>query len=298
MRTDLGTVVIPFTAAGSELDVTRKLCMRKKIKKALYVLGIGKLAEKVYFNTRSASPSVLARHIQFRRAGAPDGLPIPDRERIYAIIGCYWTSVYWDSGKAIIQQMQRCLQKSGSDLSAFSNILDFGCGSGRLLRHLPASTDATLFGSDLNDDLVRWCADNLPLATFRTNDLSPPIDFEDARFDFVFARSVFTHLPKGLAREWAKELARVLTSDGVLYISTHGEAMAGGLTDDQLAELANGQLVETYAEAAGENLCSTWAYRGWVEKCFEPYFEIAYMEPGAKDTNLRQDVYILRKRPH
>jgi ubiquinone/menaquinone biosynthesis C-methylase UbiE len=60
-------------------------------------------------------------------------------------------------------------------------------------------------------------------AQFEVNGLAPPLAYEANHFDFIYALSVFTHLPESLQTAWMSELARVLKPGGYLLMTTHRE---------------------------------------------------------------------------
>lgn len=184
---------------------------------------------------------------------------------------------------------------AGHPLASFGQILDFGCGCGRLIRHLPHRTGATLTGTDYNPELIRWCRQNLPFGTFETNDLAPPLAYPDASFDFIYARSVFTHLPEDLQQQWIRAFHRVLRANGLLYLTMHGRPLAHGLNDTQYARFEADELVVTFAPLAGDNLCSTYATRAYVERKLLSGFTLLDFIEGRDETHLRQDVYLLKK---
>jgi SAM-dependent methyltransferase len=132
--------------------------------------------------------------------------------------------------------------------------LDFGCGCGRIARHM-LPVVAELHGVDHNRRLVRWCERNLKPGSFRPNGMQPPLPFPAGRFDLVWAWSVFTHLPADLQRLWISELGRVVAPGGLIIFTTHGRAMAAALRPDRRAAFERGELVVTLGEAPGSNLC-------------------------------------------
>lgn len=271
--------------------------MRKRIKSALDRLGLLESIEPLYFNSRSLTPRVLWNEIRPGARTAPDGHPYPPSDLIYAVIASRWRALYWTSGMEIVDHMERMTGAVGRPLDSLSSVLDFGCGSARLLRHVRSRTDATLHGSDYNSELVDWCTRNLPFASFSTNDAEPPLTYEDDRFDFIYARSVFTHLTEAMSRNWMRELHRVLEPGGLLYFTMHGEPLARGLNGDQRREFEEGGMVVTFTSVAGENLCSTYAGRRFVESELLADFRLLSFEEGGTDRHLRQDVYIAQKEP-
>jgi len=66
-------------------------------------------------------------------------------------------------------------------------VLDFGCGSGRVLRHfLDKARRAEFWGCDIDAPSIAWLAQNPspPLHCFQ-NDREPPLRFEDDDLDLV-----------------------------------------------------------------------------------------------------------------
>ena len=267
--------------------------MKHIIKSTLYKAGLLHAANYLYFNLKSASPSTILR--EFRR-GSEESVrfPLPPPQLMYDVIGSRWRAVFIDSGKKVVDDMENVLRNNGYSLNSFGSILDFGCGCGRLIRHLPQRSNAKLYGSDYNEKLVAWCRSNLPFANFVVNHLAPPLPFEDSAFDFVYARSVYTHLPEDLQQAWTQELHRVLRIGGVLYMTMHGYPLAKGLSNDQQAMMADDDLVVLYSSQAGENQCTTFASPGYVIKRLAPFTILDIVE-GRDEEHLRQDIYLSKK---
>ena len=49
------------------------------------------------------------------------------------------------------------------------NILEWGCGPARIIRHLQSLLDQNciIFGSDYNHQSIDWCKENIPNVTFK-----------------------------------------------------------------------------------------------------------------------------------
>lgn len=269
--------------------------MKRAIKKGSHRLGLESIAERLYFNAKTASPTVPRREFGYRRGAAEDGYALPPNRLIFDVIACRWAAVYYDSGRLLSDDMASILARNQRPLSSFESILDFGCGCGRIIRHLPGRTDARLHGTDYNADLVDWCQKNLPFAQFEVNQLEPQLPFDDASFDYIYARSVLTHLPHDLQLRWMTELHRVLRTEGVLYFTMHGRPLAGGLTDAQRAQFEKDELVTTYSALAGKNICSTYATRRFVERELLDGFKFLDFVEGRDVEHLRQDIYLFEK---
>lgn len=98
--------------------------------------------------------------------------------------------------------------------------LDFGCGSGRVARHILAFRGVTMSGADVDGQAALWCTRHLP-GYFRIIDPDPPLPFDAASFDVVYAVSVFTHFDEATQFRWLAELRRVVRNGGFLVASTH-----------------------------------------------------------------------------
>src|SRR5947208_884804 len=80
-------------------------------------------------------------------------------------------------------------------------------------------------------------------ARSEVNGLAPPLAFDDASFDLVYALSVFTHLTGDLQVAWRDELRRVLRPGGRLLITTHGRSYVPRLDVEERERFESGELV-------------------------------------------------------
>lgn len=108
-----------------------------------------------------------------------------------------------------------------------ANLLDFGAGYGRVSRFLSSAFEgAQIFTSEIKPEAVRFNETVLGL-----NGIShgpEPESFKStAAFDFIFAGSVFTHLPKDSAKAWLAALSTSLSETGTLVFSIHNAASFG-----------------------------------------------------------------------
>jgi SAM-dependent methyltransferase len=180
----------------------------------------------------------------------------------------------------------------------FRAVLDFGCGCGRVIRRFHSVKGTRFYGTDYNPALVKWCQDNLPFAEFGINKLAPPLSYGDGTFGFVYAFSVFTHLPAELQVAWMNELWRVLEPGGYLQITVHGDEYAKAmLSGEQREQFENGQLVVLAEDRAGENLCAAFHPQKYVRSVltaagFE-VLEFSYGQPFAD--HIDHDLYLFRK---
>ncbi len=202
---------------------------------------------------------------------------------------------FLESGKLARRSIEEGLESAGGELRRLGAILDLGCGCGRVLRQWADLEGPRIYGTDYNRRAVRWCRQNLPFARVSANDLEPPLPFEDASFDLVYALSVFTHLTARLQHSWMAEAHRVLRTDGHLVLTTHGGAYLSSLTEQERQAFERGELVVRADEVAGTNLCGAYHPEGWLARAFAESFEVAAFRPQGALGNPPQDLYVLRR---
>jgi sterol 24-C-methyltransferase len=75
-------------------------------------------------------------------------------------------------------------------------VLDLGCGCGAIAEHISALTGATVYGINLDASQIDKAHrnPNLSAANFTVGDFNKPLDFDDARFDAVYAIQPMTYV--------------------------------------------------------------------------------------------------------
>src|SRR5207247_5481845 len=94
------------------------------------------------------------------------------------------------------------------DWGDFRQILDWGCGCGRLTRHLADPAPARLAGVDIDRDNIAWCRKNLPFASFACVRLRPPTGLDSGRYDLIVGLSGFSHMPATEQAPWLAQQSR------------------------------------------------------------------------------------------
>jgi cyclopropane fatty-acyl-phospholipid synthase-like methyltransferase len=179
-------------------------------------------------------------------------------------------------------------------LGEAADILDFGCGCGRVLRYWEGHRGAVV-GSDRDAGAVDWCADNLPFAQVERNELAPPLDRAEESVDLVYALSVFTHLTAELQTAWRDELRRILRPGGRLLLTTHGRSYLPRLEPAERERFERGDLVVRWGELPGSNLCSAYHPERYLRETFAQGFELETLEPEGARGNPTQDLVVLRR---
>ena len=87
-------------------------------------------------SARTASPARYFVAAQWCRvSGLAGGLAVPPRHLTWLVAGHYDVVRSLRNGRLTSQNIRETLTRSGLRLEDFGEILDFGCGSGRVLRN-------------------------------------------------------------------------------------------------------------------------------------------------------------------
>lgn len=107
-----------------------------------------------------------------------------------------------------------------------AKVLDFGCSSGRVLRHFESEyreRDWRLLGVDTRARSIEWVRRHLPKhIEVSVCSAYPHLPFEDNSLDAVYSCGAFIHI-KFLWDMWLQELRRVLKPSGLLLASIYAE---------------------------------------------------------------------------
>jgi len=226
-----------------------------------------------------------------------DGLPLPPPELRVLVAGTPDAGWFLGFGRAMFETMASAAAGDGAPIETMDRVLEFGCGSGRVLRHWHGIRGPAIHGTDYNPTLVAWCRAHLPFATIAQNQLEPPLQYADASFDFIYAISVFTHLRESLQHAWIAELRRVLKPGGRLLFTTHGASFRHQLDAGEGRAFDAGELVVRYEETSGMNLCSAYHPESFVRTRLASGFDVRALIPAGQRESIGQDVYLLRKHP-
>jgi SAM-dependent methyltransferase len=154
-------------------------------------------------------------------------------------------------------------------------VLDFGCGSGRTLRHfLDEAAEADFWGADIDGPSIEWINRWLspPIHGWRSAQ-APPLGLDPASFDVIWTISVFTHLPRMTSLQWLLELHRLLKPDGYLIATYYGrwnsEYLAGEEWDDDRVGMNVLHHYRSWDEGGPVVLMSDWWVRAHWGRAFE-----------------------------
>lgn len=203
---------------------------------------------------------------------------------------------YFNSGKDTAEWIKK--EVSNFKLIHNWHILDWGCGPGRVIRHLPAviGNGCSFYGSDYNPEYAAWCSQNIPDATFKKNELAPPLLFDTGTMDLVYGLSIFTHLSEQKHYEWLDELLRVLKPGGILFITTHGDITRQNMIAAELNQYKKGELVTRSNVKEGHRMYVAYHPPVFMEKLFAHKAKVLSHQPGKQQSwGLQQDLWIVEK---
>jgi len=225
------------------------------------------------------------------------GFAAPPADLLFDALNSVRLDSYLDQGRRHAAVFARLLlERSGARPL---DVLEWGCGPGRLIRHMSAllaERDARLTGADFNPRSIEWCRANLPGIDFVGNGLLPPLPLPDARFDASFCFSVLTHLSERAQLAWTAELRRVLKPGGLLVLTTHGAAyrrLLGAAVERRRFD--DGRVVVQASYPEGRKLFLAVQPERWVRNELLRGFEQIVLEPASGEADLIQDVWTARK---
>jgi SAM-dependent methyltransferase len=227
------------------------------------------------------------------------GLIPPPMHLQHRVVGTF-SPQFISSGETIVSNLRDMLQRVGRELSSFANILDFGCGCGRVTRTLHYHTDPQqrLYGTDIDPEAIEWCRANYgAIATFDCNPHMPPTRYADGTFDLVYSGSVFTHLPEDMQWAWLRELNRITRPGAYLALTFHGVHYHGRLEGEMKAELeGKGFVYGKFGRTPGlpEFYETTWHSHEYVRSRWSEVFDIVHIEPRGLEG--MQDIALCRRR--
>jgi SAM-dependent methyltransferase len=215
------------------------------------------------------------------RAGPAQGAPIPPRELIERTGGrrpeqsdeLFIREAYEQAGR----RRKAAIIEALPDDYSFERrrVLDFGCGSGRVLRQfLPEAVSGEFWGCDLHRPTIAWLDEHLsPPLHFHVND-EIPMPHPEGHFDLIYAISVFTHITHEWSA-WLLELHRILKPEGLLLATFCGPEFWGKSLGRPPDENGLGMCVQGLGQRLDDNtsgarvLHSPWWLRSHWGRAFE-----------------------------
>jgi 2-polyprenyl-3-methyl-5-hydroxy-6-metoxy-1,4-benzoquinol methylase len=230
-------------------------------------------------------------------------LPMPDAARRTRVHGGDSESSFLIEGFTTYKKLQQVLKtKFNKDYDDFSNILDWGCGCGRMTRYFKALKKAGVTGVDIDADNIHWNQQNLDFGSYTAIPPHPPTGLPESTYDLLIGISIFTHLGEKDQFEWLAELARIAADGAILLMTVHGDTTV--CRSNLPYNLFNTLRAQGFLDVGpNPNLAgvleeedyyrNTYHTRSYIEKNWLTYFEIIDILPGLIGNH--QDLVILRK---
>lgn len=236
------------------------------------------------------------RNINYRFLCENPGISLPPDYLIYESFQINYHKYYTESIESAREIT--ALLKKHADLSDIK-ILDWGCGPGRIIRHLPGmvSNNCHLYGTDYNEKSIEWCRKNIRGVNFSINSLRAELPFSDNYFDIIYGLSVLTHLSEQLHHEWYNELLRILKPGGLILLTTAGNNFKVKLTRGEKEMFDRGHIVVRGMAMEGHRTFSAFQPAEFMRILFSNSEILEHIETTPeKSRSLPQDVWIIRKR--
>ena len=149
--------------------------------------------------------------------------PLPDPEARLRVHGSMDEASYVIQGASAAWKIKRVLKTHfGQTVDVIGNILDWGCGCGRVIQHLVTRDAKYVYGCDIDEGNLNWCKRNLGFGSYEVTTVSPPLPYDDSFFNLIYGISIFTHLNSDDEIAWLEELNRVTAPGGIVLMSVHG----------------------------------------------------------------------------
>ena len=241
------------------------------------------------------TPATLVHNFRFWLGGNKETLPIPGYRARLLVAGSADIPGFLELGRRGFDCIRETLERNGTPIGGLKDVLDFGCGCGRVIRYWNGFADTRICGTDINDYLVETCQRCVPFASISKNSMVAKLDYANQSFDLVYAFSVFTHLDIKAQKAWRDEFRRILRPRGILILTLHGNAYKGHLTGKELEDFNSGRPVVRLGQYAGGNLCASFHPEPYVRETLAEGFEIVDAVPEGAKGNPVQDLYMLRR---
>jgi SAM-dependent methyltransferase len=227
-------------------------------------------------------------------ATAADGLPLPPpRLRLLVDGRSPDPDHFLRIGAQMAASIRAAAAAAGSPPEGMDAVLDFGCGCGRVARHLADLDRPRVLGCDCNERPLGWCEANLRFLGVSRNRLEPPAPYAPRSFDLIYALSVFSHMSESLQRRWIAELRRLLRPGGLLVVSVLGEAVRHRLTEEERTRFDRGELVVERPRMEGRNACTAYHPSDYVTShLLADFADVERFDLGSPEQPVLQDAYI------
>ncbi len=150
---------------------------------------------------------------------------------------------YLHGANEFVDILRRSCVEAGRDPNSIGDMLEVGCGYGRIVRELrKRMPSARVYVSDVIDEAAQFTA-----AEFGAHYM-PPLEKAGAefggRFDLVYLLSVYSHLRRDIAAANLRRVAAVLKPGGVAVMTLQGQGSADTVERYKLYWLDKNRLLQ------------------------------------------------------
>jgi ubiquinone/menaquinone biosynthesis C-methylase UbiE len=266
--------------------------MKKVISQLIRSLGLIKFVDLGYYQllrvkTAKGRKEFKKKHPQ---------IVLPPDYYLFETFDLDYNSYYFDSidaAKDVFEALSKHI-----DFEPADRILDWGCGSGRIIRHLPelyAAQQLQFFGTDYNQKYVSWASKHLPAIQFNHNSDFPPLPYPDNHFSAIYGISIFTHMSEEQHYAWFKELQRILKPGGIMYQSFQGTAFKLKLNAEECQQFEQGQLIIKSKTDLGHRTYSAYQPAAFIEKISTGFKVLEKLDGQVVDNRPQQEIWIFKK---
>ncbi len=201
----------------------------------------------------------------------------------------YFTSM--EGAKELVGRIEKHIELKNK------NILDWGCGPARIIRHFPTIVvnDCNFYGTDYNKKTIAWNIKNIENVQFNNNSLEAKLPYKDNFFDVIYGLSVLTHLSEKLHYEWFNELYRVLNKGGILLLTTQGTNFENKLTETEQRGFNNDKLIVRGNVLEGHRTYSAFHPKKFMENLFKEAEILEHIIIPVSGDWIPQDIWIVKK---
>jgi SAM-dependent methyltransferase len=137
-------------------------------------------------------------------------------------LGDGWNErAFFETGRQEIDEVFDFMARNRIASPPLQQVLDFGCGVGRLTEPLAARARHVV-GVDISEEMIRLARKYFPHIAFHLNEKDDLSDFESGSVDFIYTNIVLQHLDDGLQRHYIREFARLLRPEGLAVFQIPG----------------------------------------------------------------------------
>lgn len=156
--------------------------------------------------------------------------PFPPSELMRNVSGLTKPADFASHGVDILRALT---QASPTLFTEYKDILDFGCGCGRLARMFKGFRHRYV-GCDVDRRHVEWTNQNLDFVTAVHTQPRAALPFQAGEFDCVISVSVFSHITEEDHLTYLRELHRVTMPGARLFITVHGQRAVYRAQNEQM----------------------------------------------------------------